>query len=1180
MIASHPETQLSSVPPTVAFPMRLSRIIVSIAIGLLMPGSIVRAADGVLVSDSILDSQAYNFPNVTFGVPTVHGVTFQQDGVVTYKGWQYAAYYQNFFNGTRNIGRVSVGRRPLPGGTWQTFTFTDYDFTTIDSHNDVVLGICAEDGTIHLSFDHHVATLKYRASVSGLANSPTTTAWNASMFGPTRDRLNGSTAQTQVTYPRFIPTPSGKLLFTYRIGGSGGGDEVLYEYSGTTGTWNTVGQYTTRNGSYTGTFASGNDRNAYFDMTVFDSSGRLHATWCWRETSDASSNHDLMYAYSDDVGRTWRNQLGAQIAVAGSSFIGVNSPGILGWSIPQSRNYINNSAMTIDRQGCVHVVAWHLPDAEPNQTFNQAVTSKSRFHHYWRGTDGVWRRNPTTLTGSRAKLAADDDGRLFLMYGDASNLRIATASPAANPEATPASSWNNWSTLNLIGGALPNGKAVSVNLVTDTSRWDQDRILSLYGQETNVSGTGPTPLHVMDYHVSRSAVLPSPANLAANLGVPISLLWTAGIEGVQSDVYFGINRTAVETATVASVEYRGRVSPATFDPGPLATETSYFWRIDSVDSSGAVSPGRVWSFTTQSLRPAIASGSAVRAYGGLANFQSTLDPVVGESASVTLFIGTIDGGTTASAWQQSVELGAHPLGSLVTSSLPVPSGTCYFRFRATNEYGSTWSTVGTLLPDRALATWNRTALITAGGYTAGETLTGFPLLVRLDSTEVPGFSHTQMLSTGGADLAFTSEDGTLLYDHEIETWNPSGTSCIWVRVPALTSQSKLRLWWGKSGESAPSTTARAATWSSGFGGVWHLNQSLGFQTDSSPNALAGTSTAMADASTSVIPKAATLNGTTSIVTIPNASSLNPSFISVEAWIKTTSTGLCSILSKDNSGLANRVWQFRVNAGKVEFIPFNATTNATAVSTAVVNDGQFHLVCGTWDGSTVRVFVDGVQSGSTAFSGSLRSGMTNSAFIGRMETTTANYFPGTLDEVRLSQTARSANWIKASYDNQKPGSTLLTVAPATTPDLDGDHLTDPWEVAELGGINLSDGSQDADHDGASDLLEYATGSGVTSGSVMPLVAVLQPASTSAEFVFQQFSGGSGSIGVDYAAAGLRYIVEVSDGLGTWQSGSAFVQWSDRREALSGGFERVGVRIIDPLLLAKSKLFFRLRIQPVP
>lgn len=1161
--------------------MRLFKIIPAAVIVLMALCLHGRAADGVLVNDSIVDSQAYNFPSVTFSVPTVHGVTFQQDGVVTYKGWQYAAYYQNFYNGTRNIGRVSVGRRPLPGGTWQTFTFTDYDFTTVDSHNDVVLGICAEDGTIHLSFDHHVATLKYRSSVAGLANSPTTTAWNATMFGPTRDRFNGSTALTQVTYPRFIPTPSGKLLFTYRSGSSGGGDEVLLEYSGTTGTWTTIGQYTTRSGSYTGTFASGTDRNAYFDMTVFDATGRLHASWCWRETGDASSNHDLLYAYSDDVGRTWKNQLGTQIAVAGSSFIGVGSPGILGWSIPQSRNYINNSAMTTDRQGRVHVVAWHLPDAEPNQAFDQAITSKSRYHHYWRGTDGVWRRNPTTLTGSRAKLAADDDGRLFLMYGDASNLRIATASPAANPEATPTTSWNTWSTLNLVGGALPAGKALSVNLVTDTSRWDQDRILSLYAQETNISGTGPTPLHVMDYHVSNSAVLPSPAHGSIPSPPPASLTWTAGIGAVQHDIYFGTGRAAVESAGPSSTEYRGRLNSTLFAPGPLASETTYFWRVDSVDTTGTVSPGRVWSFTTRPLTPLVEVGTASRIYGGLASFQGTLDAVMGESATVTLFIGPTDGGTNPSSWTRSIELGPRPSGSLASPPIPVSSGALVFRFRATNAYGSTWSSTATLAADRALASWARSALITASGYTAGETLAGFPLLVRLDSTKVPGFSYSQMLSPDGADLAFTSEDGSQLYSHEIETWDASGTSCIWVRVPSLTAQAKLCIWWGRAGESASSVAARAATWSSGFGGVWHLNQSLGFQTDSSPNSLAATSTALGDASSAIIPKAATLDGTTSTVTIPNATALNPSFISVEAWIKTSSTGLCSIFSKDKtSATAGRVWQFRVNAGKAEFIVFNATTNASVVSTASVNDGQFHHVCGTWDGATIRIHVDGAASGSTTFAGSLKTGQTNAAFIGRMETNAPNYFPGSLDEVRLSQSARSANWIKASYDNQKPAATFLTASPAATPDLDGDRLTDAWEVSTLGAVNVSDGTQDSDGDGASDLLEYATGSDPGSSAGMPLITVLPPAGSGAEFVFPQFAGGNGAIGVDYASSGLSYGVEVSDGLGTWQSGSSIVQWSNRRESLPGGLERVGVRVVDPALLAKSKLFFRLRIRTVP
>jgi hypothetical protein len=103
----------------------------------------------------------------------------------------------------------------------------------------------------------------------------TTTAWTPALFSPVTDRLTGSSVMTQVTYPRFISTPSGKLLFTYRYGGSGGGDEILYEYDGTSHAWSLVGQYTTRSGSYTGTFSSGTDRNGYFDNTLFDANGRL-----------------------------------------------------------------------------------------------------------------------------------------------------------------------------------------------------------------------------------------------------------------------------------------------------------------------------------------------------------------------------------------------------------------------------------------------------------------------------------------------------------------------------------------------------------------------------------------------------------------------------------------------------------------------------------------------------------------------------------------------------------------------------------------------------------------------------------------------------------------------------------------------------------------------------------------
>lgn len=1151
------------------------RPIITAILALAFLGTGLRAGDGTLVHDSIVDPLAHNFPSVTFSVATVHGVTFQQDGVTTYKGWQYATYYQG--NLSNSTGKVAVARRPLPHGTWETLVLNDYTFDTVNSHNDVVLGICPGDGSIHLSFDHHGNDLNYRVSVPGAAENPTSVQWTPALFGPVVDRLTGSSVMTLVTYPRFIPTPSGKLLFTYRFGGSGGGDEMLYEYDGATGIWSLVGQYTSRIGSYTGTFASGTDRNGYFDNTLFDANGRLHATWCWRETPNASSNHDLLYAYSDDVGRTWKNQLGATIATSGSTYISVISPGIIGWTIPQRRNYINNSAMTVDKQGRVHVVAWHLPDARPDQDFTTSLSSGARFIHYWRGTNGTWRKNETTLNGTRAKLSADDDGRLFLAYGDATNIRIAAANPAADPEANPASSWNDWQTLNL-SGALPTGRANTVNIITDTARWEADRIFSIYAQETNISGTGPTPLHILDYHVSRAAVLPTPQHAANDVNLSPTLSWTAGQEAVQQDVYFGTNEAAVAAATPASSEYLGRQLTTTRPAGTLMPGTPYFWRIDSLDASNTVTKGRVWSFTTDSLLPSVTHGTAARSYGGRTQFPVTLNLKDSNlsSGNLMLYLGNTDGATNPSAWQQVIDLGPKAPGShqLEIHGLSNITSLSY-RFHIATVHGASWSaTSGTLSPKEDLSHWAHSAFLDTSGYTATETLANFPILIRLSAATLPGFSHHQMLSPPHGDLRFSTVDGEQVFSHEVERWDPAGTSFIWVKLPQLAPGTRLRVWWGRAGVSPP---APAATWSA-FNGVWHLDQTLGFAQDSSPAGSSATATGLSTSAQSAFPGGTDFNGSSSAVAVTNSPALNPSLISVEAWVKTTSgSGMQSIFTKDQTGVvSNRVWQFRLNAGRPEFIPFNGPTNVNLVSPDAVNDGQFHHICATWDGTTARIYVDAVLKNSAPFSGTLPSNQSNRAFIGRSENQSPDYFSGSIDEVRLSPVARSANWVRATFDNQKPDATWITAGQTSTPDLDGDRLPDAWEMQSFATTHQS--TVDSDRDGQSDFLEFAQGTNPTSGSDFSKQVLIPAAGPSPhELIYQQRAGGSGNIGTTYQANGIRYIIEVSQDLNDWFSGPTHVQWSNRRENLGAGIEQVGVSIISPILETSPQIFTRLRVQ---
>ena len=162
------------------------------------------------VSDTVVHSAALTFPFGSVYGDAINGLSFQQEAVMSHNGWQYVVYY----SGDR---RVCLSRRCLPDGPWQTIVFTDYYFSGTDAHDVAVMGLCPNDGTIHLAFDHHGDTLHYRVSQAGAACEPGQMTWSAALFGPVRTWLEqeGKTV-TQVTYPRFFQTPEGDMKLAYR----------------------------------------------------------------------------------------------------------------------------------------------------------------------------------------------------------------------------------------------------------------------------------------------------------------------------------------------------------------------------------------------------------------------------------------------------------------------------------------------------------------------------------------------------------------------------------------------------------------------------------------------------------------------------------------------------------------------------------------------------------------------------------------------------------------------------------------------------------------------------------------------------------------------------------------------------------------------------------------------------
>lgn len=417
----------------------------------------------VLLSDAVVTTESFS-QAVAYG-EGLNGLSFQQDAVLSHKGWQYVAYY----NAVRH---VCVARRKLPAGAWQILELKDYTQTENDSHNTISMGICAQDGTLHLSFDHHDNDLHYRKSVAGLASAPDSSAWDASRFGATANQLTGSRLTT-ITYPRFVSEPSGKMLLEFRIGSSGEGDSYLYEYDGTTGKWTQFGA--------TSRYLDGVGNNAYINGLDYGTSGRLHVTWCWRETPDVVSNHDVAYAYSDDDGRTWKNNAGTAVGQTGSTFISPATPGIAAWPIPQNSGIVNQEAQGVDPQGRIHVFI-RTDSTLPGGT-------KKPFHtHFWRDESGKWSRINTRIpsgspTGDRAKILFDRDGNAFALLP---GFRIASASAALK--------WTDWK-IAYTGNPAPR----TMEPLFDRARLAEEGVLSVFWQEITTTGKGT--LRIQDFRL-------------------------------------------------------------------------------------------------------------------------------------------------------------------------------------------------------------------------------------------------------------------------------------------------------------------------------------------------------------------------------------------------------------------------------------------------------------------------------------------------------------------------------------------------------------------------------------------------------------------------------------------------------------------------------------------------------
>lgn len=281
--------------------------------------------------------------------------------VVSRGGTQYVAFYDA-------EGYVVLGKRRLGARRWEVRR-TQYTGNIKDAHNGIALGLDAS-GVLHIAWDHHGHPLRYAQSVR-----PGSLELTAKM------PMTG-TSESQVTYPEFFPLPDGGLLFLYRDGSSGRGNTVLKRYDHRARRWFSV-QEPLIDGQ--------GARNAYTNRLAIGSDGSWHLSWVWRERGDASTNHDICYARSDDQGKSWRKSTGEVYRMP----ITVENAEVV-HRIPVKSGLINTTTMALDSKGRPLIASYWRPSGAEAPQYHLVWFDGAR----WRVNQVGQRHAPFQLSGS------------------------------------------------------------------------------------------------------------------------------------------------------------------------------------------------------------------------------------------------------------------------------------------------------------------------------------------------------------------------------------------------------------------------------------------------------------------------------------------------------------------------------------------------------------------------------------------------------------------------------------------------------------------------------------------------------------------------------------------------------------------------------------------------------------
>jgi len=355
--------------------------------------------------------------------------------------------------------------------------------------------------------------------------------------------------------------------------------------------------------------------------------------------------------------------------------------------------------------------------------------------------------------------------------------------------------------------------------------------------------------------------------------------------------------------------------------------------------------------------------------------------------------------------------------------------------------------------------WNYWSYVTVNTTPSGANVPGnvqkFPVLVRLTGSNF-NFGEAK---TGGADIRFSKTDSTKHLYYQIERWNSTGSLAeIWVLVDTVygnNATQKIKMYWGKSDAADSSKPEQVFSTGNNFAAVWHLSNSN--YSDATSNNNDGSNYGSID-SAGTVANGRFFDGVNDYIQVGASTAsvgiTDLNTFTVSAWIKPKGWGGLNygrILDKTDT-LYDGLTFFTANGGgangvcAIALLRDRATTDTdvrSADSTIKLNQWQY--VTGVMNGITsTKLYIDSTEASyktQILGSGSLITENTYTLAIGNRDWDSARSFDGTIDEIRIENTPRSADWIKLNYHTQRAGQASVLAQPVNIPKITSQPVAD-------------------------------------------------------------------------------------------------------------------------------------------